>query len=48
MQHDDRVTNHPFSVKLDIPWKPIMECAEGIFDKRGLVKRCKKLNFKKA
>lgn len=46
MQPDDGVINHPFSVERDFPWKPIMGCAEGLFDKRSLVKKCEKLNFK--
>lgn len=40
------VINHPFSIKLDFPWKHIMECAEGCLDKRGIVKRCEKPNSK--
>lgn len=42
MQPDDSVINHPFRIKLDLPWEHIMGCAEGLFDKRSLVKRCEK------
>lgn len=41
----DGVINHLFSIKLYFPWKHSMECAEGLFDKRDLVKRCENLNF---
>lgn len=46
MQRDDGVINHPFSMKLGLPWKPIRGCAAGLFDKRSLVKSCAKPNFK--
>lgn len=47
MRCDDGIINHPFGIKLDVPCKPITECVEGIFDKRGQVKGCESLNFKK-
>lgn len=45
MGRNDGVINHPFRIKQDLPWKHIMGCAEGLFDKRSLVKRCEKTNF---
>lgn len=45
MPHGDGVINHPFSTKLDFPWQHTTECAEGILDKKGLVKRYEKLNL---
>lgn len=45
-QRGDGVISSPFSIKLDFPWKHIMECAEGLLDERCLVKRCENPNFR--